>query len=38
MADLIQTWEVDPGELTTDELLDYATQIRALMPALIWVA
>lgn len=29
MADLIQTLEVDPGELTTDELLDYATQVRA---------
>lgn len=34
MADLIQTREVEPGELTTDELLDYATQIRAGIKAL----
>ena len=34
MPDLTKTREVDPGELTTDELLDYATQIRTGIKAL----
>lgn len=34
MADFVQTVEADPAEMTTDELLDYATQIRAGIKAL----
>ena len=34
MPELLQTVEVEPGELTTDELLDYACQIRAGIKAL----
>lgn len=29
MVELTQTVELDPAELTTDQLLDYATQIKA---------
>jgi len=29
MADLTQTVQLDPAELTTDQLLDYACQIKA---------
>ena len=34
MADLIQTVEVDPAQMTDDELLDYACQVRAGIKAL----